>query len=83
MTTPLIWEELFALPSAVQVQVLANEDSRRAPDRALWRCVSCNELSKRARTTPDRLCAVCVSPGPEAPTAKKPVRRRRARRAKR
>lgn len=53
------------------------EDYRRCPDIERWRCIVCGQLSKRARTEADHLCMVCVSPGPEAPTAPKPVRRRR------
>lgn len=73
-TENLIWEEHFS----------TDEGWRRAPDIDLWRCKSCGHRSKHARNRADHLCMVCVSPGPEAPTVPKPVRkRRRARRARR
>lgn len=70
MNAPLTWEEQFNVPGYF-------ESFRKAPDIDLWRCKVCGHRSKRARTKSDRLCAVCVAPGPEAPTTRKPGRRRR------
>jgi len=78
MSEPLLWEELFNQ---------RDEAWRRAPDQDRWRCVSCGNLSKRARTHPDHLCMVCVAPAPSSEPVKRLPRkahsRRRARRAKR
>lgn len=74
MSVPLLWEELFALPASVR------EDWRRAPDREMWKCVACKNLSKRARNAKDKLCAVCATPvGVTLPVTKRAVRRRRRR----